>query len=137
MAWHRLLNRVVVKDLLGINSSRRMSVFLCEGSEAASPRGVSLAKVVTCPTDSIMQSLANYAAAIAIPQLKLPDNAQFSIDGQRIAQNTTSISASLTRSTPAVIIEISEASRSIPDAIDFSKTYARSLSEAMSSQKTH
>ena len=84
-----------------------------------------------------MQSLANYAAAIAIPQLKLPDNAQFSIDGQRIAQNTTSISASLTRSTPAVIIEISEASRSIPDAIDFSKTYARSLSEAMSSQNTN
>jgi len=72
-----------------------------------------------------MQSLANYAAAIAPAQLRLPDNARFSVDGQRIAQTTTSLAPRLLKPSPATIVEISKVSDSVPSAIEFFKTYQK------------
>lgn len=53
-----------------------------------------------------MDGLAHYAAALAPAQLKLPDNRQFSVDGHRIGQLSTAMSAKLPKAEPAVIINI-------------------------------
>ncbi|MBU6382524.1 MAG: hypothetical protein EB114_09445 [Betaproteobacteria bacterium] len=72
-----------------------------------------------------MQSLSHYASAISTAQLRLPDNAQFSVDGRRIAQAATSMAAKLPKPDPAVIINITRVSDSLPSVSEFSKLYQR------------
>jgi hypothetical protein len=75
-----------------------------------------------------MDNLAQYASALAPAQLRLPDNAQYSVDGQRIGQLSTSMAAKLPRPDPAVIINITRVSDFISSANEFAKTYQRQTS---------
>ncbi len=72
-----------------------------------------------------MDGLAHYAAALAPAQLKLPDNRQFSVDGHRIGQLSTAMSAKLPKAEPAVIINITQVTEYILSAQEFATTYKR------------
>ncbi|HAB48094.1 MAG: hypothetical protein EBT36_10840 [Betaproteobacteria bacterium] len=72
-----------------------------------------------------MENIARYAVSLAPPQLKLPDSARFSVDGQRIGQLSTSMAAKLPRPDPAVIMNITRVSEYLSSANEFAKTYQR------------
>lgn len=72
-----------------------------------------------------MDNLAHYAVALAPAQLKLPDNARFSIDGHRIGQRSTAMAAELPKADPAVILNISRIPEALSSANEFAKTYKR------------
>jgi hypothetical protein len=77
-----------------------------------------------------MESLTRYAAQFATPQLQLPHNERFSVDARRIQQTSVSLAARLPTAQPAVVLDITKVSESIPDAKEFSKAYQREMRTA-------
>lgn len=61
-----------------------------------------------------MNRIERYAATMAPPSLILPDYQRFSIDGQRIGEQSKAMAAKLPQPEPAAIIAISRVFASMP-----------------------